>query len=289
MKINAKDIKELRKITGAGVVDCRDALAEANGDMEKARDLLRKKGTKIAMKKLERDAEEGLIGIKYEGNLLVILEINSETDFVANNDFFQEFFNNVLNLIFDNPTIDDMDSLMKLQCPWNDNASLNDTLLHVISVIKENIKINRFHIIKHTEKQKVFYYLHNKVSNNLGKLGVALLAEINNPDADKIAIEDIGKKLCMHIASYTPLGITIDDLDENTLQKEREFYLKEAESSGKPENVIKKIVDGRIDKFFQKHVLMQQFFFFDEEKKIEEVVEKHDLKLINFIQFKISK
>lgn len=282
MKINIKDVQALREFTGAGIVDCRNALSESNGDIELAKDLLRKKGINVAQKKIDRDANEGLIGIKCDHEKCVILEINSETDFVANNEFFQDFCQNVLDLILQNPFVSDIDALMQLECSWSQNISLHDVLINVIGVIRENIKIKKFKIISKQENQTLSYYLHNKVGSNFGKLGVVLLSnKINNV---KNSIEDIEKKVCMHIASNDPLSINKNQLDPALIEKEKKFLLDEMKYSKKPQEIIDKIIDGKINKLYEKCVLLEQDFFLDEQIKIKDM----NVDIVEFVRFKIN-
>lgn len=285
MNINIKDIQALRTNTGAGIVDCKNALSEANGDLDLAKDLLRKKGIAAASKKLDREANEGLIGIRQKDNLCALLEINSETDFVANNSFFQEFFQNVLDLILQNPNVDNLDALMKLHCEWC-NDSLENATKNIIGVMKENVKIHRFKVIRCRDSEKVFYYLHNKIADNLGKLGVALLVRIN--DEQNQDLTDVSKKICMHIASNEVFAITKERLDENFVQKEKNLLHEEMKNTNKPANIIEKIIEGKISKLYEKYVLLEQRFFLDEKITIHDLMIDSNMEVLDFVKFKIK-
>lgn len=287
MNVSTKDIQLLRKSTGSGIMDCKNALLEANGDMDVARDILRKKGLASAAKKASREANDGLVGIRNSGNIWVILELNSETDFVAKNDFFQNFFNNTLDLIIDNSDVENIDQLMQIPCPWNQDRSLVDTLAETISVIKENIKIARFNIVKCSSDQEVFSYIHNKCSDNIGKIGVLL--HIENPKKQDFSL--LGKQICMHIASAMPMSIDIESLSSEYVEKERFLFIDQLKDSKKPDNIIEKIVDGKIRKVYEDCVLLEQAFIFDNKVKIKDLfnnAEFKDVKILNFDLYKIS-
>lgn len=282
MNISIKDIQLLRKSTGAGMLDCKNALTATNGDLELAKENLRKKGIATSAKKASREANEGLIGIKNKGNIWAILEINSETDFVARNDFFQKFFEHTLDLSLNNPDTKNKDEFLKLSCPWSNNLPLQEVLGEVVGVIKENIQINNFAIIKCADNEQVFHYLHNKVGENLGKIGVLLTLQ-NNGAED---LKTVGKQICMHIASSSPMSLNIEDLDQKFVQKEREIFMEQMQDSKKPSNIIEKIVEGKLRKLYENHVLLEQNFIMDNNIKIKDLLK--NFSIANYYLYKIG-
>ncbi|MEI9993320.1 MAG: translation elongation factor Ts [Rhizomicrobium sp.] len=258
-------VKELRDKTGAGMMDCKTALIETNGDMEAAMDWLRKKGITKAAKKAGRAAAEGLIGVATGGHIGALVEVNSETDFVARNDEFKEFVKNAAKI-----TLEEEGDLEKtLARPMGAN-SVQHTLTEMVAKIGENMSVRRT-IMLRVDPGVVAAYVHNASSPELGKIGV-LVALKSTADKDKL--NALGKQIAMHIAAANPLALTPAHLDPALVAKEREIQTELARQSGKPENVIEKMLEGRMRKYYEETVLLQQVFVIDGETRVEKVLEK---------------
>ena len=287
MSFSPEDIKKLRDKTGAGMMDCKKALDETK-DIDKAIDWLRKKGINTAQKKSERSATDGLITIKIENNVGVILEINSETDFVAKNENFQEFCETISSLCAKN-NIHDLNNLLDSTFD-NSGNKVEDELTNLISKLGENIVIKRLEIIN-DENLKLQKYLHNSVSENSGKLGVLLSFSVKE---DSVKVSELSKQICMHIAATEPKSIDIDSLDNTLVSKERDIYKDQLKSSGKPDNIIEKIIDGKIKKFYEDVCLLEQPFVIDNKIKIKDVISEFnknnnlDLTIKNYFIFKLG-
>ena len=267
MNLSASIIKELREKSGAGMMDCKKALVETNGKMEDAIDWLRKKGLSAVEKKSSRIAAEGLIGININDKKGAMIEINSETDFVARNELFQNFVNTCSKLIVTSKV--DVDTLKKLPYPDSDRT-IDQELSNNIATIGENINIRRLEYLEVSEGV-IVSYIHNKVSESLGKLGVIVAIQSKANDNQLL---DIGKQIAMHIAATSPKSINIDDLDKNIVEREREVLIDQAMSSGKPKEIAEKMVQGRMQKFFQEVVLNEQISVIDGETKIKDLINK---------------
>ena len=287
MSFTPEDIKKLRNKTGAGMMDCKKALDETN-DIEKAVDWLRKKGINTAQKKSERSATDGLVTIKIEEGTGVILEINSETDFVAKNEYFQEFCE-VTSMLCVKNNIENIDDLLDSSFE-NSGNKVKDELTNLISKLGENIVIKKLKLVN-DPKLKLQKYLHNSVSENSGKLGVLLsfsVREINND------VNDISKQLCMHIAATEPKSIDIDSLDKSLISKEKDIYKDQLKSSGKPDDIIDKIIDGKIKKYYEDVCLLEQPFVIDNKIKVKDVISEFnknnnlDLNIKNYFIFKLG-
>ena len=273
MTITAKEVQDLRKMSGAGMMECKSALNEANGDLNEAFKLLREKGIAKAEKKSGRTANEGLIGIRHENSAAAIVEINSETDFVSRNNEFQELVNSVLKIAIDSKgddqTID----------------SCKDLISDAVGRIGENIVFKRVSYLE----GNVFTYMHNKISDGLGKIGVVL--KLNDIEKD---IHDIGKNLCMHIAASSPLSIDENDLDENFLSNEREIITNQLNDSGKPENIIEKMLHGKMNKVLEEVTLLKQKFVLDQSLSVEKHLEieseklKEQLVIEDFVRYELG-
>ncbi len=287
MSFTPEDIKKLRDKTGAGMMDCKKALDETK-DIDKAIDWLRKKGINTAQKKSERSATDGLITIKIDDITGVILEINSETDFVAKNETFQEFCENISSLCAKNK-IQNLDDLLDSSFDSSGNK-VKDELTNLISKLGENIVIKRLKIINDTNL-KLQKYLHNSVSENSGKLGVLLSYSVKE---DNVNVSELSKQICMHIAATEPKSIDIDSLDSSLVSKEREIYKDQLKSSGKPDNIIEKIIEGKIKKFYEDVCLLEQPFVIDNKIKIKDVISEFnknnnlDLTIKNYFIFKLG-
>ena len=287
MSFTPEDIKKLRNKTGAGMMDCKKALDETN-DIEKAVEWLRKKGINTAQKKSERSATDGLITIKIEDSTGVILEINSETDFVAKNEYFQEFCE-VTSMLCVKNNIENLEDLLDSSFEKSGNK-VKDELTNLISKLGENIVIKKLKLVN-DPKLKLQKYLHNSVSENSGKLGVLLsfsVREINND------VNDISKQICMHIAATEPKSIDIDSLDKSLISKEKDIYKDQLKSSGKPDDIVDKIIDGKIKKYYEDVCLLEQPFVIDSKIKVKDVISEFnknnnlDFNIKNYFIFKLG-
>ncbi|MDX1581047.1 MAG: translation elongation factor Ts [Alphaproteobacteria bacterium] len=282
--ISASLVKELREKTGAGMMDCKKALTENDGDLEAAIDWLRTKGLATAAKKAGRVASEGLVGIKTEGGKGAIVEINSETDFVARNDTFQNFVLKVADLAFE--TGADMEELKSVAYPGEDRT-VEEQLTHLIATIGENMSLRRAATIS-VEPGVVASYMHNATTDGLGKIGVIVALE---SEADAGALEEFGRQLAMHIAAANPQALTQDDLDPELVSREREILVQQARDSGKPEDIIEKMVEGRLRKFYEESVLLSQVYVIDGENRVEKALEAKSkelgkpIKVAAFVRF----
>ncbi len=287
MSFTPEDIKKLRNKTGAGMMDCKKALDETN-DIEKAVEWLRKKGINTAQKKSERSATDGLITIKIEENIGVILEINSETDFVAKNETFQEFCEVISTLCIKN-NIQNLDDLLELSFD-NSNNKVKVELTNLISKLGENIVIKKLNLVNEPQLS-LQKYLHNSVSEYSGKLGVLLSFRSKEINSN---VDELSKQICMHIAATEPKSIDIDSLENSLVLKEKEIYNDQLKSSGKPDDIIEKIIDGKIKKFYEDVCLLEQPFVIDNKKKVKEVILEFnknnnlDFNIKNYFIFKLG-
>ena len=263
--VTASMVKELRDKTGAGMMDCKSALAETGGDMEAAQDWLRKKGITKAAKKSGRAAAEGLVGVATGGNVGALVEVNAETDFVARNDEFKDFVKTAAKLALEEEG--DLEKLLKRNMGANDVAQ---TLTHLVAKIGENMSVRRT-IMLAVDQGVVAAYVHNASSPELGKIGVLVALKSAAP-ADKL--NALGRQIAMHVAAAAPLALSPAHLDKAVVEKERNIQADIARQSGKPENLIEKMLEGRMRKFYEESVLLQQVFVVDGETRIEKVLEK---------------
>jgi elongation factor Ts len=263
-EITAASVKELRERTGAGMMDCKKALNETSGDMEAAIDWLRTKGLAAAAKKAGRTAAEGLVGVAVEGTNGAVVEVNSETDFVAKNEQFQEFVRTAAGLALE--TGADVDALAK--AAWPTGGTVEEKLTNNIATIGENQSLRRAATVE-VKDGVVVSYVHNAVAPGLGKIGVLVALESTG---DKDKLEALGKQLAMHIAAANPLALNGEDLDPAMIERERAIASEKAAESGKPADIVAKMVDGAIAKFRKENALMSQLFVMDNKTKIEDVV-----------------
>ena len=287
--ITSDKIKNLRLKTGAGMMDCKKALEEVNGDIDIAIDWLRKKGISTAQKKSSRDASEGLITISINGPTASIVEVNCETDFVARNNDFQMFCKQISDIIATNKiqTLEDL-NLFKI----NDGSGLSVSaeLTSLISKVGENLIIKRCGVVceDNTFVQK---YLHNSINDNSGKIGVILQYTACNKFNDD---ENISKNICMHIAATEPKSVTSDDLDKKIIENEKIIYQEQLINSGKSTDIIDKIILGKIKKFYEDVCLNEQFFVMENKIKIKDYVINYnkkfdcDFQIKNFKIFKVG-
>ena len=263
-EITAASVKELRERTGAGMMDCKKALAETNGDMEAAIDWLRAKGLSAAAKKAGRTAAEGLVGVVVEGNRGAVVEVNSETDFVAKNEIFQDFVHNVAQLALQNGT--DVEALSAADYPAG--GTVAEALTNNIAKIGENQSLRRAAVVEVTEGV-VVPYVHNQVVPGLGKIGVLVALE-SDASADTLAA--LGKQIAMHVAAANPLALNAEDLDSDLVERERSIAMEKAKESGKPQNIVEKMVEGSLAKFRKDNALLSQLFVMDGKTPVAEVV-----------------
>ena len=263
-QITAALVKELREKTSAGMMDCKKALNETNGDLEAAADWLRTKGIAKADKKASRVAAEGLVAIALDGTTGAVVEVNSETDFVARNDGFQAAVKEVAQLALAANSNEELAAAK--------TASGDDVTEHfkkLVGKIGENMSFRRMAKLSVTDGV-VAGYIHNAVTDGMGKIGVLVALE---SAGDKAKLENFAKKIAMHVAATNPLALSVDDLDTAVVQKERDMLKAEAIESGKPEAIVDKMVEGRMQKFFKESVLLTQIFVMDGERAIAKVIE----------------
>ena len=285
-EITAASVKELRERTGAGMMDCKKALAENNGEMESSIDWLRAKGLAAAAKKAGRTAAEGLVGAVVEGNRGAVVEVNSETDFVAKNEIFQDFVRNVAKLALEHGT--DVEALGAAQYP--DGGTVQEKLTDNIAKIGENQSLRRAAVLEVNEGA-VVPYVHNAVTPGLGKIGVLVALESAAPAE---TLQALGKQIAMHVAAAHPQALSADDLDAALVERERAIAMEKARESGKPENIIEKMVEGGLAKFRKENALLTQLFVMDNKTPVAEVVASAakeagtGIQLIGFVRFQLG-
>jgi elongation factor Ts len=263
--ITAAMVKELREKSGAGMMDCKKALAETNGEMDAAVDWLRTKGLAAAAKKSSRTAAEGLVGVEVQGTKGAAVEVNSETDFVAKNDRFQAFVRDVTKVALE--TGDDVEAIK--QAPM-DGKTVDEVLTNNIATIGENQSIRRAKRLE-VSNGAVVPYVHNAQAPGLGKIGVLVALE---SDAGADVLEPLGKQIAMHIAAAFPLALNEDGLDQDVIERERAIATEKASESGKPADIVAKMVEGSVKKFAKENALMSQLFVMDNKTPIADVVAK---------------
>ncbi|HEV2301620.1 MAG TPA: translation elongation factor Ts [Stellaceae bacterium] len=264
-EVTAALVRELREKTGAGMMDCKKALDDSRGDIEAAVDWLRKKGLAAAAKRAGRVAAEGLVGVATKGSTGAVIEVNSETDFVARNREFQDFVRRLAELALSGG---DPDGLKKAPFPGA-GRTVEEELTDLISRIGENLVIRRVARLAVPEGA-VLSYVHNVLGPGLGRIGVLVALQSS---AGEAPLAQLGKELAMHVAAATPLYLDIASVPEAALERERAVLREQARVSGKPEAIIEKMVEGRLRKFYEEVVLMEQIFVIDQERKIAKVVE----------------
>ena len=286
MSEDLKLIKELRDKTGAGFLDCKVALKDNQNDIEKAVDDLRKKGLAKASKKSSRLANEGAIGVYSSDNFTVIIKINSETDFSAKSDTFLDFIDNLGNLALNtNDANLDVQKFINLK---SNDKNISEMITEMIAKIGENIILSELEVIEH-KNNNVSYYVHNPYRKNVGK--IISVIQFNSSSLDSEIIK-FSKNICMHIAALKPESIDIDGLSEDLVDKEIKIQKELILSSGKPENVIEKILEGKMNKFYSEITLMNQNFVLDPEKTVKQAIGDYNIKysfeLINFKLFTLN-
>jgi elongation factor Ts len=266
-EITASLVKDLREKTGAGMMDCKRALSEVQGDLEKAIDWLRTKGLSAAAKKAGRVAAEGLVGVAASGGRGAVIEVNAETDFVGRNETFQNFVSTTARIALDQGG--DMTKIAQAPFPGT-GRDVQGELTNLIATIGENMSLRRAASLSVSDGV-VASYMHNKVANDLGKIGVLVALESTG---DKAALEGIARQLAMHIASTNPMSLTVEDLDKAATERERAVLTEKASQSGKGADVVVKMVEGGLRKFHQEVVLLEQLFVFDNKTRISKVVDQ---------------
>jgi elongation factor Ts len=263
--ITASMVKDLRDKTGAGMMDCKTALSETDGDMETAIDWLRKKGISKAAKKAGRAAAEGLVGVAVGKNAGALVEVNAETDFVARNEEFKSFVKSAADL-----ALKEGGDLEKLLAAKHGNSDVRQTLTELVAKIGENMSVRRT-VALSVDPGVVAAYIHNAASPELGKIGVLVALKST---ADQTKLSALAKQLAMHVAAASPLAITPEHLSKDVVERERNVQWELAKQSGKPDNVIEKMMEGRMRKFYEDTVLLSQTFVIDGETQVSKVLEK---------------
>ena len=266
-EITAALVKELREKSGAGMMDCKKALTESDGNIEASVDWLRKKGLAAASKKAGRVAAEGLVAAVADGNSGVVVEVNSETDFVARNEEFQTFVNNVAAAAV--ACDGDFDALSKADYQGS-GKSVADMVTDMVSTIGENMHLRRSAGLKVSDGV-ISQYVHGAVAPGLGKIAVIVALESSG---DKAKLETLGKQLAMHVAAANPQSISVDDLDADLVERERAILSDQAKASVKPDEIIAKMVEGRLRKYYEEVVLGEQVFVVDGETRVSKVLEE---------------
>ena len=286
-EINAALVKELREKTGAGMMDCKRALAESAGDLEQAVDWLRKKGLSAAAKKAGRVAAEGLVGALAEGRAGAIVEVNCETDFVARNEAFQDFVKAVTALVLARG--DDIEALKAAPFPGT-GRTVAEELTHLIATIGENMTLRRAKRIVVTSGV-VMPYVHSALAPGIGKIGALVALESG---ADAGALQTLGRELAMHVAAANPTYLDTTSVDQATLEREREILRDRARQAGKADAIVDKIVEGQLRKFYEENVLLEQVHVRDGESRVGKVVEAGaksagaPIRLAGYARFKVG-
>ena len=279
-----KKVKKLRDITGVGFKDCKTAIDENNGDIDKSIEYLRKKGIAKASKRMERVAAEGLVCISEKENNFSILEVNSETDFVAKNNEFIKFVEDVSEL-----SLISLGNIKKLlSTNMKNNKTVTDNLVALTSKIGEKITIRRCDFIS-SEKNINFSYTHAPIKNNIGKIGVLLSLSTKKKKENLL---EFGKHLTMHIAATSPLAIDKESLNQETLKKEKEIIVEELKNSGKDAKIVAKIAEGKLNKFISDNTLLNQEWVMEPKKKVKdilnEIADNDKIEIRKFIRFKVG-
>ncbi len=280
-EITAALVKTLREQTGAGMMDCKKALTESGGDLEGAVDWLRKKGLSQAAKKSGRVASEGLVGVASAALKGAMVEVNSETDFVARNETFQNFVATLAGLVL---TVgEDIEALKSAPFPGTDRT-VSEELVHMVATIGENMTIRRARLLS-VSSGVVATYMHNALKPGLGKIGVLVALEA---PSELEGLEQLGRQIGMHVAATRPDALDIDAVDPAALERERAVLSEQARASGKPEAIIEKMVEGRIRKYYEEVVLLEQVWVHDGESRVRAVVKKAGGQMIGFDRFALG-
>ncbi len=288
--ITATSVKNLREKTGAGMMDCKKALSATDGDMEAAIDWLRKKGLAAASKKAGRTAAEGLVAIQIEGRQGSLVEVNAETDFVARNDSFQNYVARVARLVLQSENgVLTAEALAALR-DSESGPTLGEELADLIATIGENMQLRRAAVLS-VDTGYIAGYMHSSVALDMGKIGV--LVALESP-ASPEQLTEIGRSLAMHVAASDPRSLSRDDLDPHLVERERAVLAEQVRDSGKPEEIIAKMVEGRLRKFYEQSVLLEQPYVMDDKKSVSQALKEASehigvpLAVKGFLRFKLG-
>jgi elongation factor Ts len=279
-EITAALVKDLRETTGAGMMDCKKALVESDGDMQGAIDWLRKKGLSAAAKKSGRVASEGLVGIALAPGKVAMVEINAETDFVARNEAFQGFVETVAKIAL--TTGENVEALKAAAYPET-GRNVADELVHLVATIGENMTVRRVAVIN-VPGGVAASYIHGALKPGLGKIGVIVGLEGKTDEG----FEALGRQIGMHVAATRPDALNVTEVDPAALEREKNVLSDQARASGKPEAIIEKMVEGRIKKYYEDVVLLEQVWVHDGESKVKAVVEKAGARITRFVRFHLG-
>lgn len=279
--VTAALVKELREKTGAGMMDCKRALSETDANLEGAVDWLRKKGLAAAAKKSGRVAAEGLVGVATMRNKGAIVEVNAETDFVARNETFQAFVETVAKLALE--IGEDVEALKAADFPGS-GRTVADELTHMVATIGENMTIRRARVLS-VGSGVVASYVHQALKPGLGKIGV--LVALESP-SELEGLELLGRQVGMHVAATQPLALDIDGVDTSALEREKAVLTEQARASGKPEDIIEKMVMGRIRKYYEEVVLLEQIWVHDGESRVKAVAKKAGATVTGFVRYALG-
>ena len=271
-------IKELREKTGAGFLDCKKSLEDNNNDIEKSIEALRKKGLAKASKKTDRTAIEGAVGVYSNKNITALIKVNSETDFAAKSDTFLDFLDSLGNLVLENNSKIDKNQFLQLNF---DKGTVQDYFNSMIAKIGENLILNDL-LIKENKNSTYSYYIHNSYRGNIGK--IISLVEYTTLD-NNIEVKTLSKNICMHIAAMKPESIDVNDLDENLVNNEKKIQRELILNSGKPSNIVEKILEGKMKKYFSEVTLLNQFFILDQDKTVRDIINEHSKYKYSLISF----
>jgi elongation factor Ts len=286
-EITASLVKELRERTGAGMMDCKKALGEVQGDLEQAVDWLRKKGLAAAAKKAGRVTAEGLVGVNAQGTIGSIIEINAETDFVARNDKFQGFVSHAVKLA--SSFKGDLAEFSNQPYGNDTGRTVGEELAHLIAIVGENMNLRRMGRLE-VSRGVVVPYMHGSLVPGLGRIGVIVALE---SEANTQELETLGRQIAMHVAASNPQSIHVSELDKALLDREKGIISEKARVSGKPEAVIEKMIEGGLRKLYEEVVLMEQSFIMDPDNKVKKIIEDFGKKnapveLSGFIRFALG-
>ena len=275
------NIKNLREMTGAGFLDCKKALSENNNDLDTSVDFLRKKGLAKANKKSSREANEGAVGIYGNNYITSIIKINTETDFAAKNEIFLNFMDQIGNYILSVNKLElKIDDFKKMLF---DDISIADHFKNIISKIGENIILSKLIIVDKNKDSLISSYVHNSYKKNIGKIAVIVKSKVNEINEDS---KLFGKNLCMHIAASKPLALNIENLSNELIEKERKVQLESIKNTGKPDEIINKILKGKMKKYYSESTLLNQFYILDTDKTVEKVIsdfsKKNNFKILDY-------
>ncbi|WP_026440060.1 translation elongation factor Ts [Acidocella facilis] len=279
-EITAALVKDLRETTGAGMMDCKKALVETNGDKEAAIDWLRKKGLSAAAKKSGRVAAEGLVGVALGAGKVAMVEINAETDFVARNEAFQDFVETVAKVAL--TTGEDVEALKAAAYPGTGRTVAEETV-HMVATIGENMNVRRVAVIE-VPGGTAAAYIHGALKPGLGKIGVIVGLSGNANEA----LETLGRQIGMHVAATRPDALTIAEVDPAALEREKNVLIEKAKASGKPDAIIEKMVQGQVQKYYGDVVLLEQVWVHDGESKVKDVVKKAGSEITRFVRFTLG-